>query len=403
MAQHHGGRLRAVRRDGEQVTPLELFFDLVFVLALTQCTDVIVERPTWAGFGEGLLVLALLWWAWVGYAWLTSVVDPEEGGVRLVFFAAMAAFLVAALAVPDAFGDDSIALAVAYGVVRLAHVALFMLASRDESDLRHSVVGFGASTLLGVALVLVGAFADGDARSVIWLLAIAVDVAGPYFFGISGWQLVPGHFAERHGLIVIIALGESIIAIGVGANATLSAEVIVAAILGVFLAAGFWWLYFDVTSIMAARRLASLPPGGEQNALARDAYSYLHFFMVAGIVLTAFGLKSTLGHVHEPLHLVPAAALGGGVALFLLGQVAFKRRTVALWSVHRLVAAVVLVAVVPVLHEVDALAALGMVLTIVVLLVAYETLRYAELRREERKHLHEHNGTHRPDATEPTA
>jgi low temperature requirement protein LtrA len=408
MVQHRGGRLRAVRRDGEQVTPLELFFDLVFVLALTQCTDLIVEQPTWSGIGEGVLVLALLWWAWVGYAWLTSVVDPEEGGVRLAFFAAMASFLIAALAVPDAFGDDGIALAVAYGAVRLAHVALFMLASRDESDLRHSVVGFAGTTGLGVALVLVGAFADGGARSVIWLVAITVDVAGPYFWGTSGWQLVPGHFAERHGLIMIIALGESVIAIGVGAGVTLSAEVIVGAVMGVFLAAGFWWLYFDVTSVMAARRLASLPPGREQNALARDAYSYLHFPMVAGIVLTAFGLKTTLSHVHEPLHLVPAAALGGGVALFLLAQVAFKLRTVALWSLHRFVAAVVLVALVPVLHEVDALVGLALVLTVVVLLVAYETLRYAELRREERRHLHEHNGEHErqdlgpPGDAEPT-
>ncbi len=173
MAQHHGasGRLRAVRRDGEQVTPLELFFDLVFVLALTQCTAVIADKPTWAGVGEGLLVLALLWWAWVGYAWLTSVIDPEEGSVRLAIFASMAAFLIAALAVPESFGDDAIALAVAYGVVRFAHVALFMLASRGESDLRHSVVGFAGTTALGVLLVLVGAFVDdGGARAAIWAL-----------------------------------------------------------------------------------------------------------------------------------------------------------------------------------------------------------------------------------------
>ncbi len=268
MAQDHEGssRLRAVRRDGEQVTPLELFFDLVFVLALTQCTAVIAEKPTWAGLGEGLLVLALLWWGWVGYAWLTSVVDPEEGAVRLAIFAAMAAFLVAALAVPDAFGDDAIALAIAYGVVRAAHVLLFLLASRGEPALRHSVVGFAASTALGVVLVLAGAFVDGGARAAIWALALVIDLGGPYFFGISGWQLVPAHFAERHGLIIIIALGESIVAIGVGAGVTLTAEVIVGAILGVFLASGLWWLYFDVTSITATRRLTSMPPGKERNA-----------------------------------------------------------------------------------------------------------------------------------------
>jgi low temperature requirement protein LtrA len=401
MAQHREGpgRIRAVRRDGEQVTPLELFFDLVFVLALTQCTAVIAEHPTWTGVGEGLLVLALLWWAWVGYAWLTSVVDPEEGGVRLSIFAAMAAFLIAALAVPDAFGDDAIALAVAYAVVRLAHVALFMLASRGESELRHSVVGFAGSTGLGVVLVLVGAFADDGARAAIWAVAILVDVGGPYFFGTSGWQLVPAHFAERHGLIIIIALGESIVAIGVGAGVNLTAEVIVGAILGVLLASGLWWLYFDVTSIMAARRLSSMPPGRDRNALARDAYSYLHFPMVAGIVLAAFALKTTLSHVDHQLHLVPASALAGGVALFLLAQLAFKHRTVGTWSAHRLVTSAILVALIPLLTEVHAVVALGIVVAVIALHIGYESVRFAELRREERAHLHEHHQP--PDPADP--
>src|SRR3954470_6273753 len=190
-------RLSAVLREDERVTPLELFFDLVFVLAITQCTALMATHPTWEGLAQGVLVLALLWWAWVGYAWLTSVVDPEEGSVRLAIFAAMAAFLIAALAVPDSFGDDAIALAVAYGVVRLAHVALFMLASRGESDLRHSVVGFAGTTGLGVLLVLVGAFFDDGARAAIWAVAIVIDVGGPYFWGTDGWQLVPAHFAER--------------------------------------------------------------------------------------------------------------------------------------------------------------------------------------------------------------
>jgi low temperature requirement protein LtrA len=382
MTQHHGatGRLRAVRRDGEQVTPLELFFDLVFVLALTQCTAVIADKPTWIGMGEGLLVLALLWWAWVGYAWLTSVVDPEEGSVRLAIFAAMAAFLIAALAVPDSFGDDAIALAVAYGVVRLAHVALFMLASRGESDLRHSVVGFAGTTGLGVLLVLVGAFFDDGARAAIWAVAIVIDVGGPYFWGTDGWQLVPAHFAERHGLIIIIALGESIVAIGVGAGVELTAEVIVGAIFGVFIASGLWWLYFDVTSIMAASRLSSMPPGRERNALARDAYSYLHFPMVAGIVLLALGLKKTLGHVEDPLELVPAAALLGGTALYLLAHVAFRWRNVHRFSLQRLVTAGALVALLPAAIELPALVTLAIVGAALCVLIAYEARHFAELR-----------------------
>jgi low temperature requirement protein LtrA len=317
-------------------------------------------------------------------------VDPEEGSVRLAIFAAMAAFLIAALAVPEAFGDDGLAFAVAYGVVRIAQVALLWIASPEEPELRHSVVGLAWSTAIGVVLVLVGAFAEDEVRAAIWAVSLLIDMAGPYFFGTSGWQLVPGHFAERHGLIIIIALGESIIAIGVGAGVTLSAEVIIGAVLGVALAAALWWIYFDVTSIIATRRLMSMTPGREQNALARDAYSYLHFPMVAGIMLAAFGIKTTLAHVNDPLHIEPAVALAGGVALFLLAQVAFKHRTVGNWSIHRLVAALVLVAVIPVLLEIDALIDLGIVVAVVVLLIVYETVRYAEARHEERAHLHEH-------------
>ncbi len=392
MAQHSGGpaRIRAVRRDGEQVTPLELFFDLVFVLALTQCTTVIVDDPTWGGVGHGLLLLGLLWWAWVGYAWLTSVVDPEEGTVRLVMFAAMAAFLVTALAVREAFGDDGMTFAVGYGLVRAAQIGLFLVASREELELRRSVIGLAGSTAVSIGLLVAGAFASGGARDVLWALALLLDMAGPFFFGAKGWQLVPVHFAERHGLIIIIALGESVVAIGVGAGVSLTAEVIVAAVLGVFLAAGLWWIYFDVVSIVAARRLAALPAGRERNELARDAYSYLHFPMVAGVVLTAFALKTTLSHVTDPLHLVPAVALGGGVALYLLAHVAFKRRAVGTWSIQRLVAAAIMLALIPVWHEVAAVAALAGAVALVVLLIVYETVRFAETREAERAHLHEH-------------
>jgi low temperature requirement protein LtrA len=401
MAQHPRGsaRIRAVRRDGEQVTPLELFFDLVFVLALTQCTTVIVDRPTWAGVGQGMLVLGLLWWAWVGYAWLTSVVDPEEGAVRLVMFVAMAAFMVAALAVPEAFGDDGMAFAIAYGVVAFAHITLFLLASGDEPELRRSVWGLSGSTAIAVGLLIAGASTSGGAQEWLWLLALVVHMGGPFFFGASGWQLVPGHFAERHGLIIIIALGESVVAIGVGVGVTLTAAVIVGAVLGVFLAAALWWVYFDVASIVAARRLASMPPGRECNEVARDAYSLLHFPMVAGVVLTAFALKTTLAHVDEPLHAVPAVALGGGVGLYLLAQVAFKRRAVGTWSVHRAVTAALLVALIPVWHSIDALFALAAVVAIAVALVLYETVRFAEARREERAHLHEHDTDPEPRAT----
>jgi len=384
-------RLRAVRRDGDQVTPLELFFDLVFVLALTQCTKLMSDEPTWTGLGRAVLLLALLWWAWTGYAWLTSVVDPEEGAVRLVMFAAMAAFLVAALAIPTAFGDDAATFAVAYAVVRVAHIALFLLASRAQPALRRSVLGLAASTALGVGLLLAGALASGDARTTLWVVALLLDMTGPYFFGAQGWQLVPHHFAERHGLIVIIALGESIVAIGVGAGLELSSEVIVGAVIGVALAAGLWWVYFDVASLIAARRLVDMPAGREQNELARDAYSYLHFPMIAGIVLAAFAIKKTLSHVDDPLPYVAVVALAGGVGVYLLAHVAFKRRAVGTWSAQRIVAAVVVIALIPLWHEIDALAALAGMTALVAALILYETLRFAAVRAEERHRARDRN------------
>ncbi|MDQ3146185.1 MAG: low temperature requirement protein A [Actinomycetota bacterium] len=288
-ADHH--RVEAARRHEERVTPLELFFDLVFVLAITQCTALMVSDPTWGGLAEGLLVLGVLWWTWVGYAWLTSVVDPEEGVVRIAIFAAMAALLVAALCVPEAFGDLGLTFAVAYGAVRMAHIALFVLASRHDRDLRRSVIGLAVSTLIGVTLVVAASFLDGSAQGTLWASALLFDMAGPLLFGAEGWTLVPGHFAERHGLIILIALGESIVAIGVGAQAGVDSGIVAAAVVAIALAGGLWWSYFDVLASLVADHLGQVNPGREQNELARDAYSFLHYPMVAGIVLVALGSR----------------------------------------------------------------------------------------------------------------
>jgi low temperature requirement protein LtrA len=210
-------RMTAVLREGETVTPLELFFDLVFVLGLTQCTALMAAEPTWEGLAKGMLVLGVLWWSWVGYAWLTSALDPEEDAVRLVIFAAMAALLVVGLCVPHAFDDAALIFALAYAFVRVAHIALFMLASRDDPLFRKAVVGLAMSTAIGVGLLVGASFADGLLQGGLWALALALDMGGPYLFSAEGWKLVPQHFAERHGLIVIIAIGESIVAVGVGA------------------------------------------------------------------------------------------------------------------------------------------------------------------------------------------
>jgi low temperature requirement protein LtrA len=325
-------------------------------------------------------VLALLWWAWVGYAWLTSVVDPEEGVVRFAIFAAMAALLVVALCVPQAFGGEAVLFAGAYAAVRGAQIGLFTVASRDEPELRRSVIGLAASTALVVGLLVAGALAGGAVQVVVWALALVLDMLGPFLFGSEGWKLVPGHFAERHGLIVLIALGESIVAIGVGAGSGVDAGIVAAAVLGTAVAAELWWLYFDIVALVAARRLSNATEGRERNEIARDSFSYLHFPMVAGIVLLALGLKKTLAHVDDPLKLVPAVALLGGTALYLLAHVAFRWRNVHRLSSQRLLCAIALLALIPVAVELPALATLGIAAALLAALIAYESVRFAELR-----------------------
>ena len=374
-------RVTAVLRSEERVMPLELFFDLVFVLALTQCTALMADDPSWEGLARGLLILGVLWWSWVGYSWLTSVVDPEEGVVRFAMFGAMAGLLVVALCVPEAFDDRALLFACAYGVVRAAHIVLFVVASGDTPELRRSVWGLAAGTATGVGLLLAASLADGAVQGGLWALALLLDMGEPYLFGSEGWKLVPGHFAERHGLIIIIALGESIVAIGVGAEGlSVDAGVVAAAVLGIAVAAGLWWLYFDIVALVAQRRLSKAAVGREQNEIARDSFSYLHFPMVAGIVLVALGLKKTLEHVGDPLETVPAVAMLGGTALYLLAHVAFRWRNVHRFSVQRLICAAVLCALIPVATEVAALVTLGGLVVALAVLIAYETVHFAELR-----------------------
>jgi low temperature requirement protein LtrA len=380
-------RVGAVRREGERVMPLELFFDLVFVLAITQCTALMSDHPTWEGLAQGLLVLGVLWWSWVGYAWLTSVVDPEEGAVRIVIFVAMAGLLVVSLCVPEAFGDLALTFAAAYAVVRIAHIALFVLASRDDPGLRRSVTGLAVGTAIGVGLLVGASFLNGVAQGGLWALALLLDMGGPYVFGSEGWKLVPGHFAERHGLIIIIALGESIVAIGVGAEAGLSVGIVTAAVLGIALAAALWWIYFDVVALVSARRLIRSTEGRERNEMARDSYSYLHFPMVAGIVLVALGLKKTLGHVDDPLDAVPAFALLGGLAFYLLGHVAFRFRHIHTINKQRTLVSVVLFALIPVALEIPALAILAVVNVLIWAMIVYETISYGEGRARVRHEL----------------
>ncbi|HEV2857396.1 MAG TPA: low temperature requirement protein A [Solirubrobacterales bacterium] len=388
---HH--RLGAMRREGERVTPLELFFDLVFVLAITQCTALMSHDQSWSGLAQGLLILGVLWWAWVGYSWLTSVIDPEAGAVRGVIFVAMAAMLIVSLCVQEAFGNLALTFALAFGVFRSAHIALFMIAGADDSDLRRSVIGLGISTAVAVGILALASLFDGFAQGALWALAIFLDMAGPYFFGSEGWKLVPGHFAERHGLIVIIALGESVVAVGVGASGALDLGIGVAAVLGIFLAAALWWTYFDVVALVSARRLGQAEPGRVQNELARDSYSYIHLLMVAGIVLMALGMKVTIGHHSEHLHDVPAFALLGGLALYLIGLVSFRYRHIQTVNRQRLGLAIVLLFLVPAATAVPALISLAVAVVLIWAMIGYEHRGYGAGRQQLRR---EANVAHNP-------
>jgi low temperature requirement protein LtrA len=379
-------RRRVELRDRETVKPLELFFDLVFVLGFTQCTALMTADPTWTGLGHGMLVLAVIWWAWVCYAWLTNLIEPEEGAVRLAMFGAMAALLIVALCTPQAFGDRALAFAVAYAVVRVGHLALYLIAARDRPGLHHWLLGYAGVTTVVIGLLVDASFTEGAAQAGIWVLAIVVDWGLPALSGVEHWQLVPAHFAERHNLVIILALGETVIAIGAGASVDLTAPVVLAAVLSVGLAATFWWIYFDIVAIVTEHRLSQAAEGAERNTLARDSYSYLHFPMVAGIVVTALGVHEILAHVDQPLDTVHATALLGGSALYLLAHVVLRLRNAHTISPTRLGAVVVLAALIPVAPHVEGLLALLAANLVLWSIIAYETFFVYDERRYRLRH-----------------
>jgi low temperature requirement protein LtrA len=367
-----------------RVTPLELFFDLVFVFAFTQVTTLLLDDVTWAGLGRGLLVLAVLWWAWASYAWLTNTVDADAGLVLAVMLAAATAMFVAALAVPEAFGGHRLVFAVAFLVVLFMFVGLYALAGRAEPDLLAAVLRMARTTVLGGTMILAAAFVHSGLRPVLWLAAFAVGFFGPGLGGVRGWRVHPAHFAERHGLILIIAIGEALVAIGFGARGTgLGAGVIGAAVLGFVVAASFWLAYFDFFSLGVQRLLAD-HSGDERVALARDAYTYLHLPMVAGIVLFAFAMRTTLAHVHAELQLIPALALCGGSALYLLAYVALRWRVSRTLGRGRSVASVGFAALVPVAVVVPALVTIALVASLWLGLHGYELIWWREERARRR-------------------
>jgi low temperature requirement protein LtrA len=349
------------------------------------------DEPTFASMGRGVLILALVWWAWSGYAWLTSTVDPEQVLPRLVMFAAMAAMLVVGLAVPDAFGGEGVVFALGYIAVRLLHAALFMVAARRDQDaaLARNVMTLVASMVPGGGLILLGAVAfDGTTRDLLWVAAVLLDYGIVIGFGdIGSWRVHAEHFAERFALVMIIAFGESIVAIGIGAGTDINGLEILTAVVGIGIVCLLWWAYFDVVAIVAERRFREAT-GRAQLLIARDSYALLHLPMIVGIVLFALGVKKVLQHPDDPLKEMPAVALCAGLALYALAHVAFRLRNVGTLSHTRMVAAIASLAVVPLALEAPSLVALAVLAAIWTALIAFEAIRFAEARARVRAERH---------------
>jgi low temperature requirement protein LtrA len=374
-----------------RVSPRELFFDLVFVFAFTQVSTLLANDPTFAGIGRGVLVLAALWWAWAAYAWLTNTVDPEDEFVGAALLVVLIAMFVAALVVPGVFDDEGVLFGAAFLVVCAMHVVLYALAARGQPDLLGAVLRIAPWTLLGAILILAAGFIDG-ARTWLWLLALTCSYVGGALTGSTGWRLHPSHFAERHGLVIIIALGEAFIAIGIGATGIgIGLGEVVAATLGLLVATSFWLAYFDFFSIRGERILID-SEGTERAAFGRDAYSYAHLPMIVGIVLFAFAMKIIIHHVGDELDAVAAFALCGGSAIFLLTFSAIRSRVARRLSLSRgrFTAALVLLLVFPLATLMPALAALALVTAVWLALHAYELVWWREARAESRSLLASH-------------
>jgi low temperature requirement protein LtrA len=368
-----------------RVTPRELFFDLVFVFAFTQVAALLAADPTFAGIGRGVLVLAALWWAWAAYAALTNTLDAEAGIVGAALLAALIAMFVGALAVPSVFDDDGVLFGAAFLVVCAMHVALYALAGRGDPALHRAVLRLAPWTLLGAILIFLAGFTDG-ARIWLWFAALTVTYVGAALSGSTGWQLHPSHFAERYGLVVIIALGEAFIAIGIGATGiAIGLDEVLAAILGLLVATSFWLAYFDFFSLRGERILRDLE-GPDRVALARDVYAYGHFPMIVGIVLFAFAMKAVVAHVGDELDSATAFALCGGCALYLLSYSAIRTRVQRRLSLSRgrFAAALALLLVLPFATAVPALVALALVTAVWLALHVYELVWWREARSEMR-------------------
>jgi low temperature requirement protein LtrA len=397
-------RIRSDLQDAS-VNPLELFFDLVFVFALTQVTAFMAEQLDWHGLLRGVLIIALLWWAWTGYAWLANVESPDDPELKLAILVAMSAMFVLALAIPEAFHDGPggldgpVVLALCYLLVRVCHFAMFMVIAQEDAGLRAQLLRFAPSVVGSTIVLLIASAFQGWVQTALWVLALVVDYVGTFLGGASGWRLpAPGHFSERHGLILIVALGESIVAIGVGvAQLPISWPIVIASGLGLVLASAMWWAYFDVSALLGEHALA-VEPSETRARLGRNAFSFAHFPLVVGVVLVALGMKKVLEYVGDtldhsltdPLKGVALAALVGGVVIYLLAHVMFKWLTHHSLAYFRLGAAGAVLLAWLLLGKVPAMGQLAVVAALLLVCLVVESVVYAEDRRRIRAELAHH-------------
>jgi low temperature requirement protein LtrA len=308
-----------------RVSTLELFFDLVFVFTITQLTAVLADRLDVVGLARICLMLGVIWWMYGGYAWLTNAVAPTSRLRRFLLLVGMGGYLVVALAVPAAFGASGWLFGAGYFVVNAVHTVLFLIAG-DQGVMAALRSGLAALNATSAGLVLIGGIVTGPARYGLWAAAFALQIATPYLHALGGFTISPHHFVERHGLVVIVALGESIIALGVGAaGLDLDLSMVLVAVLGLTVAYFLWWAYFSADDERAEHALAAIDDPLRRARAALRAFGYAHYPLLIGIVALAAGVKKAMAHPLEHLKPGAAVALGGGVALFLLAHAAFRR------------------------------------------------------------------------------
>jgi low temperature requirement protein LtrA len=329
------------------VSTLELFFDLVFVFTITQLTTVLVHEPTWRGLVRVVLMLGVIWWMYGGYAWLTNAVTPDRGQRRFTLLGGMGAFLVLALSIPGAFGDSAAAFGLAYLVIVVIHAGLFTRAGT-------AIFRIAPWNLLTAGLVLAGGLAGGTAQYVIWSVAFLGAWLSGLTGGSGGFSIAVGHFVERHGLVVIVAIGESVVAIGIGAEGLeVDLGLVAVALLGLALSAGLWWTYFGGDDERAEAAMLAAPASA-RSRLALVAFGCWHLPLLLGIIAVASGVKVAIGHPDDALETGRALALGGGTALFLFGEAGFRRSLRIGQGGVRLAAAVAALATLPLGTELSA-------------------------------------------------